>query len=138
MVSRAYLIDSIAVTVELGAAAALAVLYEIEESSLFSVAVAIVVLCDATLSLTSATAYLLAVGNYSGGEKYGAALQGVGNVLPLVCYGVALLYALRVIHFDGGATWGYAAAVSWLCFSGIIQSISWYARIWWSDDPRHD
>ena len=131
-VSRAYLIDSIAVTVELGAAAALAVLYEIEESLLFTVAVGAVTVCGFGVSLASAVAYasVLRRGEFRGREKLGAVLQAAGNVLPLTCYTVAFLYALRVFLFDDGGIWGYAAVVSWLSFSGTIQSISWYARIW--------
>jgi len=136
-VSRAYLVDSIGVTVELGAAASLAVLYEIEQSLLFSWAVGVVAVCGMALSLTTAVAYAAAggLGQFSGREKFGALLQGLGNVLPLTCYVVALLYALGILHFDDGGTWGYAAAVSWLTFSGIIQSIWWYARIWERERP---
>lgn len=136
-VSRAYLTDSIAVTVELGAAASFALLYAIEASTLFSVAAAVVAVCGIALSVASAITYYVARGDYRGNEKRGALLQGVGNVLPLSCYVVILLYALRIFQFDDQVTsgfdegtWGYAAAVSWLCFSGIIQSIWWYARIW--------
>ena len=73
-VSRAYLADSIAVTVELGAAASLAVLYEIEESVLFSFAVGVVAVCGIALSLTTAVAYAAAgrQGQFSGREKFGA------------------------------------------------------------------
>jgi hypothetical protein len=131
-VSRAYLIDSIAVTVELGAAASLALLYEIEKSALFAWAAGLVALCGIALSLGSAAGYVNAgrQGLFQGKERYGAAFQGVGNLFPLTCYVVALLYALRVFSFDGGGAAGYAAAVSWLVFSGVIQSIWWYARIW--------
>lgn len=135
-VSRAYLADSIAVTVELGAAASLAVLYEIERSLLFSLAVGVVAVCGMALSLTTAVAYAAAgrQGQFSGREKFAALLQGAGNVLPLICYVAALLYALRILQFGRG-TWVYAAAVSWLTFSGIIQSIWWYARIWEKERP---
>jgi len=59
-VSTAYLVDFIAVTVELGAAASLSVLYEIEQSLLFSWAVGVVAVCAMALSLTTAVAYAVA------------------------------------------------------------------------------
>jgi hypothetical protein len=137
--SWAYLVDSIGVTVELGAAAALALLFEIEESTLFSVAVVLVALCGATLSFASASCLFKAVGDGAFNpdrtlDKWIALAQAVLNVLPLTCYTVAILYALRILHFGSG-TWGYAAVVSWLTFSGVVQSIVWYARIWHRERP---
>jgi archaellum biogenesis protein FlaJ (TadC family) len=136
-VSRAYLVDSIAVTVELGAAASLAVLYEIKESLLFSIAVVVVALSGVGLSLASAVTYAKARDHFRDDEKFGIVLQGVGNVLPLACYVVSALYAVRVFDMDSGETWGYAAAVSWLTLSGVVQSIWWYSRIWVEAAPSH-
>jgi hypothetical protein len=132
---RAKFVDSIAVTVELGAAAALALLYEIRLSVLFSFAVAIVAIFGLSLSAASATAYAEAIhrGAYTDspkGDRRNAGLQALGNLLPAACYVVALLYAFRIVQFGEDRDWGFAAAVSWLTFSGIVQSILWYTRIW--------
>ncbi len=129
-VIRAYFLDSIAVTVELGMAALLAVLVTIEKSLLFSIATCALAVVGAALSLTSAVGWWLALGELKDGWRKAAAWgQGLGNILPLACYGVAVFYALSVFRFDEAA-WGYAAVVSWLTFSGAVQSVLWYARIW--------
>lgn len=132
-VSRAYLFDSISVTVELGAAAALALLYDVHSSQFFTWAVCVLALGGFCLSLISLMLYVVAItGKHiaAGWERAGAIAQAITNVFPMACYFFAALYALRVFHFTVDQTWGYVALVSWLCFSGIIQSIVWYSRIW--------
>jgi hypothetical protein len=129
-VARAYLVDSVAVTAELGVAALLAVLATIEGSGLFSVAVVVVAAVGAALSVGSAVTWGLALRDVTGWWRTaGAWALLLGNVLPLACYTVAALYAVGHFRFDD-ATWGYAAALSWLTLSGTIQSVLWYARIW--------
>ena len=131
-VGRAHLVDSIAVTVELGAAAALSLLYTLEQTPLFSWAAGLVAACGIGLCLSSGLAYAVALkrGAFSGRARVEAVVQCIGNLLPLTCYVVAMLYALGLLTFGGPRTWAYATAVSWLTFSGIVQAIWWYARMW--------
>ena len=138
-VSRALLFDSIGVTVELGAAACLGLLYGIRGSHLFCFAVVAVALAGVALSCLSATFYLVAFRSGHFGNTWKARLgpyaQAAGNILPLACYVVVSLYGFRIIRFDDHSEWGYAAAVSWLVVSGVFQAIYWYARIWETKKP---
>lgn len=133
--ARAYYIDSIAVTTELGAAASLALLVTIEATILFSVFVALIALVGITLATATAVAWSQAAGDFwpDRWATIRVAALIVGNGLPITCYVVVSLYATRALSIDS-AMWGYAAAVAWLTFSGTFQAVLWYARIW--ERPR--
>lgn len=137
-VSWARLVDSVAVTAELAAAASLALLYEIRESALFMAAGTVIALAGLCLSVASLVLYLESGLAFKPGEWFNDITQGFGNLLPFLCYVVALLYALRVIGFGAGDTWGYVSAVSWLTFSGVVQSILWYSSMWAIVQPKRE
>jgi len=117
------------------AAASLAALYEIEQSLLFSWAVGVVAVCGMALSLTTAVAYAAAgrKGQFSGREKFGTLLQGLGNARPLLCYVVALLDALGILDFGGGDLGLRSRRV--LTHFQRNHSVWWYARIWVKKRP---
>lgn len=128
-VSQAYLLDSIAVTVELGAAAAFAVLFAIREEVFFSYAAAVVAVCGIAASGAAPLWFFRVRSHLNDSAKSYARLQWL-SVVPIACYAFVLLYALRSPQAaNSGESW-YAAAVSWLCFSGTVQAIWWYARMW--------